>query len=810
MFRNYFKIAWRSLWKNKLQTGINLLGLTVGTVCCLSILVFVFAQIGYDTHHNDAESLYRIRTKNKSIGNSSIDSDFGTAGPPMAFAMKEDFPEVIEACRIVYFGSSNGDLLRVSGSDKGYYEDRGYLADSTVFKLFHYTFIEGNPKSALQAPNTVVLSSALSKKLFGTEKALNQTLVSGSGEDEFNLTVTGVFEENTAKSHLNPNYIMSMNTPGQGQFVLDFQNYATNNFVHSYLKLAPGANAKSIEKKLPEFLQRRGAKDLEKAGFDKTLLLQPVEDIHLYSKGIEMQVDAVSDIEYLYTLLILAFFIQLVACVNFINLNTARANKRAKEIGIRKTVGATKSTLVGQFLGESVLLSLIASILSIPLAVLAMPFVNMLTQGDISWVGLFDWRILTALLALGLATGLVAGIYPALVLSSIKPIKVLKGSMLVNSGGGNFRKALVVFQFVVSIALISSVLIITKQVRFAQNKDMGFKENGLLAVRLGTDEVSHEFEAIKSELKNVSGVAEISGSNKFPSEPILGDLGLYLPGKNPYNTTKVYYNGVSEDYFKTVGTKLLAGRPFRNTDGDPEIIVNKATIDAFNIPLEKAIGSKLVQTYEGKPYEYEIVGIAEDYHFASLKSAIDPLLLFKESSPQWLILKAETSDYDRLLTDLDTRWKATNPNTPFVYTFVDKEVEKLYAEEQRLGKISVVFTILAILISCLGLFGLVSYVAEQKKKEIGIRKVLGASVQTVVKLLTKEFVVLVLTAFVIASPLAYYAMQNWLQDFTYRIDISLWVFLVAGLIALMITLLTVSFQAIKAAIANPVKSLRTE
>jgi predicted permease len=807
MIRNYFKIAWRSLQKNKLQTFINLLGLTVGTVCCLSLLIYVMAQFGYEKQFKNSNSIYRITTTVTSDGIGTQVS--AGSSPPIAFALKEDYPEVKEVCRVVYFGEGNNGLLRATGSDKAYYEPRGYIADSTFFKLFNYPFLEGKPEGALNAPNAVVLSKSLAMKIFGNEKALGKTLVLGSGEGQQTLTIKGVFKDDFGKSHLNPNYILTMNSNGVGSFVRSVQNFATQNFALTYVKLITGANVGGLQKKLPAFLQRHGAADLAAVGFEKSLSLQKVSDIHLYSKGIRSQIDKISDINYLYLLLILALFIQLVACINFINLSTARANKRAKEIGVRKAIGADKGDLIRQFLGESVLLSLFASVLSLPLTALALPFVNELTQGAIGYSNIFSWPILVTLLGLGILTGLIAGLYPALILSSIKPVKVLKSSVNLNIGNGYLRKGLVVFQFVVSIGLISSVIIISQQVRHSQKMDMGFNKDNLIAIRLGTEEDLRNFNSLATQFSSIKGVAEVSGSNNYPSELILGDLGMHLPGKNPTHLTLVHYTGVSPNYFNTVGTKLLVGRDLRSNDSI-QVVVNKATLDAFNIPLDKAIGSILVQANEGSSTNHELVGVAEDYHFASLKEEIAPMLIFNETSPGWIILKANTNNYKNLLNDLERSWKNINANTPFVFNFVDKEVEKLYAEEKRLGKISVVFTSLAILISCLGLFGLVSFVAEQKKKEIGIRKVLGASVQNMVRLLTKDFVRLVGIAFIIAAPLAYVVMQKWLQDFPYRITIEWWVFLIAGGAALLITLLTVSFQAIKAAIANPVKSLRTE
>lgn len=809
MLKHNLKIAWRNLTKNKQQTIINLLGLTVGTVSCLTILLYVLAQTGYDEHHDHAENIFRVETIIERNGKESFDT--AAASPPIAFAVKEDFPEVEEATRVVLTDVFNTNLIRAAESNEAYYEPRAYVADSTFFKVFDFSFLEGRAATALNEPNALVLSSYLANKMFGSQNVLGKTVIWGSGEDAQTLTVKGVFDETYAKSHLDPNYIVSMSTPGMGTFVQGFESFATNNFVYSYVKLVPNGNADGLQKKLPGFLQERGAKDLSDAGMDnKILLLKNIKDIHLYSEGRKNQIHSVSNIKYLYFLLTLAFFIQLVACINFINLSTARAGKRAKEIGVRKVVGAGKNALMRQFLGESLLLSVFTMLISIPITIILLPFVNELTAATLTYTDVFNWKIASLLFGLGIFTGLVAGIYPALILSSIKPVKALKRATLLQSGSGNFRKALVVFQFVVSIGLVATVIIVTQQFRFAQNKDLGFKKDNLLALRIGTTDASGKFDAIKSAFLNIPGVLNVSSGNYAPSEIVLSDNGLYLPGGNRENNTIVKRNGVSEGYFETMGIPLLKGRDFTAADTTDQIIVNEATLKAFDIENDKALSSKLIQSFGDETFEMRIIGVVADYHFASLKEEIAPLFLHKESEPNWLFLKTETNNYEQLLANLEQQWKSTVNNVPFDYMFVDKEVEKLYDEEKRLGQISVVFTMLAILISCLGLFGLVSYVAEQKKKEIGIRKVLGASIGSVVQLLTKDFLKLVLVAFVIATPVAYYFMHRWLEAYTYRIDIQWWVFVVAGGFALIITVFTVGFQSLKSALANPVKSLRTE
>ncbi len=809
MFKNYLKIAWRNLQKNKQQTLINLLGLVVGTVSCLTILVYVVDQTGYDQHHQNAASIYRITSYFDGANQNTDDIISATSSPPIAFALKEDLPEVEEATRVVLADLFFTNLIRSASTNEGFYEKRAYLADSTFFKVFDFNFLEGNAETALDEPTDLVLSYSLAKRLFGDRRALGETIKWGAGENPMMFTVSGVLAKEQGKSHLNPNYIINLDTPGFGEFVNGVTNFATENFVYNYVRLEPNVNGELLDAKLASFLKARGEKDLIDSGIKKRLTLQPISDIHLYSKGIRGQIDLVSDINYLYFLLILALFIQLVACINFINLSTARASKRAKEIGVRKVVGAGKDSLIKQFLGESLSLSLFSVLLSIPITVILLPLVNEITQGSLQVQDVLNWRMGALLLVLGIATGLVSGIYPALVLSSIRPMQVLKSTINLPSGNGSLRKALVVFQFVISIGLITAVIVVTQQLQYTQNKDLGYQKENLLKVRLNQFGETSDFYALKTQFLTVPGVTSVGAAAYTPSELVLMDRGLHLPGKNPENKTLVRFNMVSEGYLETLKIPLLQGRDLREKDED-QVIVNQATLRVFEIPEEKAVGSKLLSTYEGETQEFEIVGLVEDFHYASLKEKIAPLMLGRNRDPGWLLLRVNTQDYQELLSKLDVIWENTVKDTPFTYAFVDQEVGKLYEEERRLGKISTIFTLLAILISCLGLYGLVSFVAEQKKKEIGIRKVLGASIQSVVRLLTRDFLKLVGLAFILAVPIAYYFMQHWLEGYTYRISIQWWVFALAGGLALFITLVTVSFQSIKSAIANPVKSLRTE
>ncbi len=806
MFKNYLKIAWRNLTMNRQQTIINLFGLTIGTVSCLTILLYVYDQTGYDRHHENVESIYRVQTNIDGASSGTEDVRTARSSPPIAFAMKDDFPEVEEVCRVVLVDLFNVDIIRVAGEESGYYESKAYLADSTLFKIFNYRLLEGS-SSSLNEPSTLLLSSTLSKKLFGHQNPMNKGIeISGFDGDPVKLTVKGVFDETFGKSHLKPNYIISMNTPGLGEWMKSDDNFAQNYFAYTYVKLKPGASVVGLQQKLPGFLQERGGSDLENISMERELLLQKVTDIHLHSEGITGQIDRVSDIQYLYLLLTLAFFIQLVACVNFINLSTARANKRAKEIGIRKVVGADRKSLIYQFLGESLLLSFFSILASIPIALALLPFVNELAQTNLTYIDLFRFEIIYSILGIGLLTGLIAGVYPALVLSSIKPLLAIKSAINLRSGNSGLRKGLVIFQFVVSITLVSTVIIVVQQFNYTQQKNLGYEKNNLIGIQLNTRNARDKYEGLKSDFLKVPGVIEVSGSRISPSENVLSSAGFHLPGKNPENRTLAKLNFVGKNYLKTMGIELAKGRNFRESDST-QIIVNEATLRAFGIKKEDALASKLLSGVEN---QFEIVGVVNDFHFSTLKEAIQPLVLFRDSDPFRLLLRFETANYGELIVNLEKIWKKNITDSPFVPVFIDKEVEKLYDEEKRIGQIAALFTILAIIISCLGLFGLVSYVADQKKKEIGIRKVLGASIKSVVKLITTDFVKLVGIAFLIASPMAYFFMQRWLEDFSYHIDIQWWVFILAGGFALAITLLTVGFQSIKSAVANPVNSLRAE
>ncbi|WP_435357054.1 ABC transporter permease [Emticicia sp. SJ17W-69] len=809
MIRNYLKIAFRNLFRNKMFSFLNILGLTAGTVCCLYILVYVKDQYGYDTHHKDASNIYRLRSyiefnKDQPIFNSC------TVSPVIAPTMKKDFPEVLEYTRVLGFFTSKNNILGVEGKTETFTQEKGYLVDSTFFKVFNYRFVEGSPEHSLDAPYTAVLSSAVAKKLFGDEKAINKRIKIGNNVSVATYTVTGVFDENFGKSHLKPTFLVNLNSGGLGEFARNDTEWGGNNFMYAYIKLSPKANAQALEAKIPAFLKRYGEKRMAELGMKKQVFMQKLTDIHLYSKGIQNQVGKVSDISFLYILLTIAAFIQLIACINFVNLTTARSVRRAKEVGVRKAVGAFRSALVGQFLGESLLIAFIAILLALPIVLILLPFLNSLTDSSLTINLLQDFDIVFITILIALLTGFVAGVYPAIYLSNFKPVSVLKGTFKFNPASVLLRKSLVVFQFSIAITLIIGVLVISKQLAFIQDKDLGFEQNQKIVFSLPTDQAKGQFNALKNELLNQKQVKSLGGTTYYPSLQILQDMRVFKAGGSMNQGFLIKNNGVEQDFFKTMGIKMIAGRNFMPSDTNNQVILNEKAVADLKLTPETAIGTQIFNGVGNNIRTFTVIGVHKNYNNNSLKTDIDPMFSYYDVYPDYVVLDAQTKDYASLLSNIEQVWKKLIPDAPFEYTFLDEDIQRLYVEEKTLRKIINSFTFIAILISCLGLFGLAMFTAEQRTKEIGVRKVLGASVLSITTLLSKEFLKPVLIALVIASPLAYFAMDKWLQGFVYHINIEWWLFALAGILVVVIALLTVSYQSIKAALMNPVKSLKTE
>jgi putative ABC transport system permease protein len=815
MLKNYFKTAWRSIKSNKLFSFINIFGLSVGFTCCLLITLFILHETTYDHHHKNADRLYEVATTFVKDG-----KDDPTPNTPaqMAAAMKQEFPEVEESTRILQLFEDK-TLVQYKRSDaeiKSFYETKGFAADSTFFRLFSYQFIAGNPNNCLDEPNTVVINEEIAKKVFGDEPALNKIIkISSNTNGDTSFTVTGVFRPLKTPTQINARFFISMKGGNLQQFIAAQTDMAGNNMFQTFLLLKPGANAKALEAKFPAFVEKYIGSALKSMGFYKKQFLIPVKEMHLYP-GLNTNISTVGSLASLYILGSIALFTLLLACINFMNLSTARSSKRSSEVGIRKVLGAEKHSLIKQFIGESVLLSFIALLLAFGIASATLPFFSYISGTELALGFSTQWPPMLGFVGIAVITGILAGSYPAFYLSSFVPVKVLKGRFTNSLSAVALRKGLVIFQFIISVVLIIASVVINKQMQYMRTKDLGFQKEQQIIIPMRSGNAKNVYTALKGEIQKNSLVENVGASIYYPGLVNPGDISLRREGASANEGKLVRTNYVDESFLQTLAIQPLAGRLFSSqfpADTNGRIIINLATVKQLGFALpDDAIGKKLYFDWRGQSFEYHVVGIVQDFHFQDLHVPIAPYAFLLNNQPfyNYLVVHAKTGNLFTLLNSIRKTWGSLNPNEPFEYSFLDEDFQKNYATEDRHAAMVGFFTTIAILISCLGLFGLAAFSAEQKIKEIGIRKVLGASVASIVRLLSKDFLKLVLLTLVIAAPIGWFFMNKWLEDFAYRINIGWWMFAVAGLFAVVIAFATISVHAIKAAVTNPIKNLRTE
>ena len=807
MLKNYFKTSLRFLSKNKTYSFINIFGLALGTLCCIYIILFVTDQYSYDKHQPQAKDIYRITTFLDLAGDKHNN---GTSSPPIAPTMKKDFGEVIQYCRVVSTLGVSKNLLTYK--EKSFYEEDAVFVDSTFFELFSYHFDYGNPANAVKVPFSIVLLKPVADKLFGKEDPLGKTITIDNGYGKENFKVMGVVDESLGKTQIKANIFINMNSSGMGGYTYSNTQWAGNNYAYSYIKLRPDANVADLDKKLPAFLNKYGGQQIKEMGMKKELHLQPMLDVHTAS-GFEHDMIKPVSASFLNIMILIAVLIQVIACINFMNLSTARASKRAKEVGVRKVIGAGRFSLVKQFLAESMFLSLVGILIAIPLLVLALPFLNQITQADIRLALFMDYRLWIFLILLVLTTGFLAGSYPAFYLSAFQAIKVIKGNFSNQVSAAGIRRSLVVFQFVLSIVLITSIIIIYSQLSYIKNKDLGFDKKQKLIFSFYTDATQKKMTSLRNDFHELSEVKDVTFSNYYLGQFVERDHGVYPPGGNMTTSIDAQNISTDEHFLKANGIQLISGRDFHLNDSG-KVLINETLCRRLGLKPETAPGTMIYTEYKPEPlYSMQIVGVMKDFNYNSLHKEITPLELDYEGRLGYLdkmIVSVNSDNYKSVLGRMETIWHRDLPAAPFEFQFQDDVVQKQYESEITLGNIINSFTLMAILISSLGLFGLASFSAEQRSKEIGIRKVLGASVSGIVQLLSKDFLKLVIVSFVIATPIAWWATNKWLQGFNYRVAISWWMFALAGIIAIGIALFTVSFQAVKAAVANPTKSLKTE
>lgn len=808
MFKNYIKIAWRNLLKNKTFSFINIAGLAAGLACFILIALYVTDELSYDRYHENANRIYRIHSDIRFGG---TDMNMAVTADPMGAALKKDYPQIEEFTRLY---ANEGSKLFKKGNTY-ITETRVTFADSTLFDVFTFPALAGNTKTALNEPNTVVVNETTAIKYFGSTAAAMGKIMECSDNEKKLYKITAVIKDLPKNSHFIFDMFLSMDN-------VDYQfgNYLSLNF-HTYLLLKPGADYRAVEKNFPQYvnkyvlpqvkavMQIESINVFEKTGNRLAYSLMPLTAIHLHSaRTVELGVNG--SIQYVTIFGGVALFILLIACINFMNLSTARSASRAKEVGIRKVLGTEKNALIQQFLAESTLTSFVAMALAVIFTWLTLDWFNNMAGKEFHMSDLLQPKFFFFLVLLPVVVGLIAGSYPAFFLSGFKPIAVLKGKVNTGIAKSNLRSSLVVFQFFASVVLITGTIVIYKQVNYIQSAKIGFKKDQVLIVD-NTSMGSSTAEAFRNEVAKLNGVRSSSFAGYLP-------VSNSSRSDNTWSTESVMNenNGfsmqnwlVDYDYISTLGMEIINGRNFSKEFGNDSaaIIINESTAALIG---GNAIGRKLYTSDDNAPKVYTIIGVVKNFNYESLRKNVSPLCLRLGNNRWASAYHVETKDIKRLLSNVETAFKALSPGMPFHYSFLDESFNSMYRDEQRVGKVAFSFSLLAILIACLGLFGLATYMAEQRTKEIGIRKVLGASVSSIVKMLSKDFIKLVLIACVFAIPLAWWAMNKWLQDFAYRIQISWWVFAAAGVVAIVIAVLTVSSQAIRAAIANPVKSLGTE
>ena len=798
MIRNYIIIAFRNLWRHKTFSLINILGLAVGMTACYFIFLYVSFEKSYDRFHSKADRIYRI------VGDLKTPSEtlqVGITIAPLAVYLKKDFPEVEEAVRL----QSDGFLVKKDNIK--FQEERSVLADSGFFKVFDFPLLQGNRNTALQLPMSVILSETTAKKYFGTVNPMGKQLqLTGKA---INATVTGVMKDIPGNSQIQADMLVSMSSYKDIYDQPTSDDEWTNHFFITYLLLKPNTDVNAFTKKLPGFMEVHHGKLARKYQMFETFHLEPLKDVYLtttYTGPVKMFITGNKNNVYIFS--VIAIFILLIACINFINITTARSAERAKEVGIRKVVGAMRSQLAGQFIGESIVICLCSFLLSVLFGSLAMPMFNELAGKEISG-NIFNNPVqIIGLLILSLSVGIISGFYPSLMLSSFKPVTVLKGRFATSSKGLLLRKGLVVFQFVISITLIIGTMIIYLQLNFLRNQQLGFSKEQEIIIYTNYDKNK---DAFKESLSSIRGVISTTYSSSVPGTDHNSAYSEVENKKGELQQSNLNLYFVDFDYIQQYNLAMVAGRTFSKeypTDSTEAMIINESTVKMLGYDSPKdAVGRRFSQW--GR--KGRIIGVLKDFHYKSLQQKIEPLVMRIEPGGfGYISIKVEAKNLASTIKDIEKKWNTIIPNRPFDYYFLDEFFNSQYRAEDNFGRLFFYFATLAIFISCLGLLGLSSYSTIQRRKEIGVRKIMGAGIADIVNLLSVDFLKLVCIAFIIGAPLAWLGMNKWLDDFAYRTHPSIWIFALSGILAMAIAFFTISFQAIRAAITNPVKNLRTE
>ena len=801
MFKSYLKTTLRNIKKHFGYSLINIMGLAIGMACCILILLFVFDELSYDKFHTNHDRIYRVtRQWFNEDGVSSL--HLGQVAPPIGPLLENDFPEIVHAVRII-----RASELLVGRNANFFEEPRFFFAEEDFFNVFSYEMIAGDPATALRAPMTVVITQEMAQKYFGSENPLGQSLTVKADSIKVDMTVSGIIKTMPHNSHFHADILGSFKTYEAMAGEEKMRSWGSNNY-NTYLLLEENYDVAQLKNQLDPFIDRHMSQGMS----ERTKLhLQKLTDIHLYSH-LDSEIEANSDITYVYIFSIIALFVLLIACINFMNLATARSAGRAKEVGLRKVVGAQRSQLISQFLGESILTAVLSLLIAIVMVILILPEFNQFVGRSLSFNLFSNLSLIFLLFLFAISVGILSGIYPALFLSAFKPVRILKGKMDSGKKGLSFRTALVVFQFTISIILIICVSGVSSQLSYMQTRNLGFDKEHVVVLPSSPAMVEN-LDSFKSRLLLNPSILSVSAAKRVPSGRLLDSSGAsVLSGETSQPITfRIALLRVDHDYIPTFKMEMAAGRNFsRNirTDSNQAFILNETAI--------QRIGWKTPEEAIDQGFEYgnrkgQIIGVVKDFHFESLHQEISPIvMLLSTSNLSQISIRINSSNIPQTMAFLQDIWSEMRPEYPFSYFFIDENFDQLYRSEENLSRIFSYFAFLSIFIGCLGLFGLASYTAERRTKEIAVRKVLGASSGGLVVLLSKEFSKWVLLANVIAWPIGYIVMSRWLQSFAYRSGIAIGVFFLAGGLAWAIAFLTVSYQTIKAAHADPVSALKYE
>jgi putative ABC transport system permease protein len=800
MLKNYLKIAVRNILRNKAYSVINISGLAIGMTCCFLILLFVQDELTYDRYHDRSDQIYRLIALNKSAGEERY---LAPIGAPVAEIFGSTLPEVKKAVRL-----NRGSRVLVEYQDKKFFEERFFFGDPAVFEVFDFPIISGNPQAALSAPFAVVITETTAKKYFGDTDPVGERLIV---DNDHTYNITAVMKNVSSNSHFRFDFLASLETLASlhGERYL---KHPGNMAYYTYLLLQENTDPKVLEKKMEEGIKQSYG---EKIAAMRSYLLQPLKSIHLRSR-LEYEIEANSSISFVFIYSAIAFCILLIAAFNFVNLSTARSTKRAREVGMRKVLGAFRSQLVKQFLGESVLFSVWSLFLAMILVRLFLPAFNSLTGKELPLNFFGSASVLLGFAGIVAAVGVLGGLYPAVFMSAFEPMRTLKGKLGLGGRSRSFRRFVVVAQFVISLVLIIGTFVIRNQLHYMRTQNLGFDKEQVVVIPMHDQDTRQNFEYLKTEFMNNSSVLSVTASSGVPGKPVT-NIAYRLEGLPDDKHFSMDTFFVDYDFLKTMGIEVAEGRGFSKafgTDEENAFMLNEAAVRELNwqTGLDKqVIWPSDLRRKDAIVKNGQVVGVVKDFHVASLHENIGPVLLqIRPSGFRYISARISPVDIPETLSFFWEKWSRLSPAFPFEYTFLDEDFDKLYRADEKVGRIVGIFSLLAVIVACFGLFGLASFAAEQRTKEIGIRKVLGASVAGIILLLSREFTKWVLVANILAWPIAYYVMNRWLENFAYKTSPGIRIFVLSGLLAFAIALATVGYQAVKAAVSDPIDSLRYE